>query len=75
MENPTQTILSSFLEGKKIGTDLQFKGDGMGHGGGLCQYGAQELAGQGNSFEEILSWYYPSAILHSIPKSSLNTTG
>ncbi len=75
MESPTQTIWSSFLEGKKIGNDLQFKGYGMGHGVGLCQYGAQELAGHGNSFEEILSWYYPSAILHSIPKSSLNTTG
>ena len=75
MEDPTQTISSSFLKGTKTGTDLQFEGYGMGHGVGLCQYGAQELAGRGKSFEEILSWYYPGATLHSIPNSSLNTMG
>ena len=75
IEDPTQTVWSSFLKGTKMGTDLQFVGYGMGHGVGLCQYGAQELAGRGNSFEEILSWYYPGSVLHSIPNSSLNTMG
>jgi SpoIID/LytB domain protein len=75
MQDPTQIIWSSFLKGTKLGTDLQFEGYGMGHGVGLCQYGAQELAGRGKSFEEILSWYYPGAVLHSIPNSSLNTMG
>ena len=73
MEDPPKTILSSFLKGTKIGADLQFEGYGMGHGVGLCQYGAQELAGRGKSFEEILSWYYPSATLHSIQNTSPNT--
>jgi peptidoglycan hydrolase-like amidase len=32
----------------------------------LCQYGAQELAGKGESFESILQWYYPGATLSSL---------
>lgn len=30
----------------------------IGHGNGLCQYGAQELARQGKTFLEILNHYY-----------------
>ena len=67
--------VKSFLTGMKKGTELQFRGYGMGHGVGLCQYGAQEMAGRGNSFEEILSWYYPNAELYEIPGASLHTTG
>jgi stage II sporulation protein D len=72
---PAQTVWSSFLTGKKKGTDLYLKGYGMGHGVGLCQYGAQELAGRGNTFEEILSWYYPSATLHTVPLTQFYTMG
>jgi SpoIID/LytB domain protein len=75
MEDPANTIWSSFLTGTKKGTELQFDGYGMGHGVGLCQYGAQEMAGRGDSFEETLSWYYPDAELHTIPSALLNTTG
>ncbi|MEE2912417.1 MAG: SpoIID/LytB domain-containing protein [Planctomycetota bacterium] len=70
---PPQTIMSSFLSGKKNGSDVAFEGYGMGHGVGLCQYGAQELAGRGRTFEDILSWYYPQAELHAIPSDPLNT--
>lgn len=31
---------------------------GYGHGVGMSQYGANALAGEGKSFEEILKWYY-----------------
>jgi stage II sporulation protein D len=34
-------------------------GKGFGHGVGLCQYGAREMARQGNTAEQILSFYYP----------------
>ena len=73
MPNPTEKIWSSFLTGKKSGLDIQFEGYGMGHGVGLCQYGAQEFAGRGKSFEEILSWYYPQATLHTIPTITTHT--
>ena len=36
-----------------------FAGQGMGHGVGLCQYGAETLARAGTDHQEILRWYYP----------------
>ncbi len=39
------------------------RGRGYGHGIGLCQTGALERAGQGQSFQEILAHYYPGAVL------------
>ena len=56
---------SSILNGEKNGADLSITGFGMGHGVGLCQYGAQELAGRGESWEDILSWYYPKADINT----------
>lgn len=35
------------------------QGRGWGHGVGLCQYGAQGMARQGKSAQEILNRYYP----------------
>jgi stage II sporulation protein D len=37
---------------------LVVEGAGLGHGVGLCQYGAQGMALQGHSYEEILKHYY-----------------
>ena len=36
-------------------------GRGWGHGVGMCQWGAMEMAKQGFSEAEILGWYYPGA--------------
>jgi stage II sporulation protein D len=41
-------------------------GQGWGHGVGLCQWGAAELARRELSAEEILAFYYPGAGLESI---------
>ena len=60
-----EQVWSSFLNGEKNGADLSITGFGMGHGVGLCQYGAQELAGRGESWEDILSWYYPKADINT----------
>jgi len=38
---------------------IVFSGSGLGHGVGLCQYGAMELARIGRTWEEILRFYYP----------------
>ncbi|PKA17859.1 SpoIID/LytB domain-containing protein [Leptospira haakeii] len=43
-----------------------FKGKGFGHGIGLCQYGAREMAFRGTKSEEILRFYFPSAELRKI---------
>ena len=65
----TPTIWSSFVSGEKNGAAIKFNGVGMGHGVGLCQYGAQALAGEGRGFEEILSWYYPQVSFSTLQSS------
>ena len=40
------------------GEDITFRVTGYGHGVGMSQYGANELARQGKSWQEILRWYY-----------------
>ena len=39
-------------------SEVTFWVTGYGHGVGLSQYGANALAGEGRSFQEILEWYY-----------------
>lgn len=48
------TRFSWMVKGKKI----YFTTIGNGHGVGLCQYGADGLAKQGKSCQEILEYYY-----------------
>ena len=43
----------------KLGPRLRLRGDGLGHGVGMCQLGALELADRGWSFKKILAHYFP----------------
>ncbi len=45
------------------GKELVFSGKGYGHGVGMPQWGALEMARQGKSFIEILAHYYPGTTL------------
>jgi stage II sporulation protein D (peptidoglycan lytic transglycosylase) len=45
------------------GDELVFEGKGYGHGVGLCQWGALEMAREGKSYREILSFYYPGTTI------------
>lgn len=40
-----------------------FSGRGYGHGVGLCQWGAMEMARVGLSYKQILAHYYPKAFI------------
>ncbi|MEQ1945865.1 MAG: SpoIID/LytB domain-containing protein [Bryobacteraceae bacterium] len=42
------------------------KGDGAGHGIGLCQLGAQSMAQRGATFDQILSHFFPHTTLESV---------
>jgi len=42
-----------------LGDDFVLEGRGWGHGVGLCQWGAAELARRGLVANEILAFYYP----------------
>jgi len=43
-----------------------FRGSGAGHGVGMCQWGAKELAEKGHSTEEILEFYFPGTDLKKL---------
>lgn len=49
------------------GVSCPVKGDRLGHGVGLCQYGARSLAKEGKSFEDILNYYYQEITIGPIP--------
>lgn len=44
---------------QKIGKAVRFLCKGKGHGIGLSQYGGNEMAKNGSSWEEILLTYFP----------------
>ncbi len=43
-----------------------FKGKGWGHGVGLCQYGAKQLAELGYDYADILRYYYPDSEIRNL---------
>ena len=47
----------------KLKGGFEFQGSGMGHGVGLCQWGAKLLALRGWPYERILKHYFPGAVL------------
>jgi len=49
------------------GAALEMKGRGYGHGVGLCQAGAYEMAVEGHSDTEILNVYFPGAVAGVTP--------
>lgn len=52
-------LRSSFFDIENSGRgQLIFRGRGYGHGAGLCQEGAMEMAAGGYNFMEILQFYY-----------------
>lgn len=53
------TVRSGRYEVRTSGGRIYFRGTGEGHGVGLCQFGADEMASSGFSYREILAFYYP----------------
>jgi stage II sporulation protein D len=46
--------------------DFVFIGRGAGHGMGMSQWGAWQAAREGNTFAQILAFYYPGTTLESL---------
>ncbi|MCE5184987.1 MAG: SpoIID/LytB domain-containing protein [Planctomycetaceae bacterium] len=69
--DPTgRRLKSAVFTVQKSGDNVVFgNGRGFGHGVGLCQYGTQELARQGNEYRRILDFYFPDSGLVSIQTS------
>ncbi|NOZ24800.1 MAG: SpoIID/LytB domain-containing protein [Nitrospirae bacterium] len=58
-----KTLPSTWFSIRKNGDTFVFDGKGYGHGVGLCQWGAQQMAKEGKTYKEILSFYYPGTVI------------
>ena len=47
-------------------TVIKVTGSGLGHGVGLCQWGAKMMAQQGRSPREIIAYYFPETVVATI---------
>ncbi len=56
-------LKSSLISWQITGEEITFITNGYGHGVGMCQYGADYYAKQGNDYRQILNRYYPGAQL------------
>ncbi len=59
-------LRSTFFEIKQEGNTLLFIGKGYGHGVGLCQEGAMEMAKQGYTYQQIIQFYYKNIFVVSL---------
>ena len=59
-------IRSTLFTFSKTGSIYIFKGRGSGHGVGMCQWGASEMAKQGHAYREILYYFYPGTIIRRV---------
>ena len=46
---------------------VTFRVTGYGHGVGMSQYGANELAREGKTWQEIVAWYYTGVTVGTMP--------
>ena len=56
-------LRSANFEVKYENGTFTFYVKGYGHGVGMSQVGAEYMANQGSSYDEILAWYYPNTTL------------
>ena len=64
-------LRSSFFSVTAEGDSLLLKGRGYGHGVGLCQEGAMEMAVKGFDFRDIIRFYYSDVHIISIENARI----
>ena len=57
---------SAFFSVEKSGETFIVKGGGFGHGIGMSQNGANEMAKQGKAYQEILGLFYPGTAIEKL---------
>lgn len=62
----TSAVPSIFFEPELLDGEVVLSGRGMGHGIGLCQWGAKEIARQGRDYRAILRHYYPGTTIGTL---------
>ena len=66
------SLRSSSLSVEAAGDTVTFYVTGYGHGVGMSQYGANELAREGKTWQEILTWYYSGATIENLADKALD---
>lgn len=59
-------LKSAWFEVEHSPRQIIFRGQGYGHGVGMCQWGAKAMAEAGKSYREILEFYYPKAVVRKV---------
>jgi len=59
-------VRSDLYEIRNSAGKILISGKGSGHGVGLCQAGAEEMAREGKTYREILEFYYPGTNLRTV---------
>ena len=70
-----EVLSSTVFLVKKQGDQFYFSGRGWGHGVGLCQWGAIEMAKKGKTYREILQHYYPGTQIERLPEPQYASVG
>lgn len=60
-------VKSNWFDVEIVDGEVLLKGRGLGHGVGLCQWGARGMALAGLRFDQILRHYFPGARLRRLP--------
>lgn len=68
-------IKSTRFQVELQGSEVAIRGQGFGHGAGLCQWGSRDWALQGRDHRFILAHYFPSAELRAPPRGFLRWAG
>jgi len=66
-----KTVLSNSYTTHAGDGEVILEGVGVGHGLGLCQRGAADMARRGASWEQILQHYYPNTVVIAVPQTAL----
>lgn len=66
-------LRSSFFSVVPSGDNVILKGRGYGHGVGLCQEGAMNMAVKGFGFDEIIEFYYTDVRISDISTANLES--
>lgn len=61
-----ETLPSNYFTLTQKGDYIHVSGAGFGHGVGMCQFGAKEMALQGYNYKQILKHYFPKLKISNI---------
>jgi len=64
-------VPSNNFKGRKEDDEVILEGVGQGHGLGLCQRGARDMAEHGSDFQAILEHYFPNTRLEGFPSAAV----